>query len=215
MKHFAAQRRHRSGPTRPGEDDYSIVPGSAPAPPTDADLIHRLYAGETTVLGDLYDRHIGLVYGLALRLLTDAQEAEDLAQEIFLNLCRNRSYNPQRGSLSSYLATLTRSRAIDRLRSRSARQRLLARCQQQLREPAPTPVEQAARAEQRQQVRWALAQLPPQQRQVLELSYYNGLSQADIAQELNRPLGTIKTWARKGLLQLRTTLAESARGDHD
>lgn len=176
---------------------------------TDADLIEMLKAGESEALGQLYDRYAGLVYGLSLRVLGHRQEAEDLTQEVFLKLYQGGSYNSQRGSLGSYLTTLTRSHAIDRLRSRSNRRQILKRWQGDMTgTPTMQPVEQAALQERREQVRGALAQLSDRQRQVLELSYYEGLSQSDIAKRLQRPLGTVKGWARQGLLKLRDQLKE-------
>jgi RNA polymerase sigma-70 factor (ECF subfamily) len=178
--------------------------------PTDTELFRALQGGQTTALGDLYDRYGKLVYGLALCLLKNSQEAEDLTQEIFLTLWRKGNYNPARGSLSSFLTTLTRSRAIDKLRSRRSSLTLLDRWQRTTptEVAANTPLEQASFAERSQQVRNALAQLSDDQRQVLEMLYYQGLSQSEIAQQLNIPLGTVKTRSRLGLLKLRKTLAD-------
>lgn len=92
---------------------------------TDAELVRALKAGQPSALGILYDRHTNLVYRLALRILANPQEAEDLTQEIFLTLWRKDIYNPTRGSLGSFLTTLTRSRAIDRLRSRGTNLKFL------------------------------------------------------------------------------------------
>ena len=95
----------------------SVFPNSiVAAKATDAEVWQALKAGQSQALRIIYERYASLVYRLALRILTNAQEAEDLTQEIFLNLWRNRGYDPLRGSLSSYLTTLTRSRAIDKLR---------------------------------------------------------------------------------------------------
>ena len=178
---------------------------------TDADLIEALRSGDTKELGLLYDRYGGLVYGLAMRILGNLHEAEDLTQEIFLKLHQGGTYNPQRGSLATYLTTLTRSRAIDRLRSRSNRRQILTRWQCDMANSSSNlPVEQLSLQERREQVRQALAQLSDSQRQVLELSYYEGLSQSEIAQRLQKPLGTVKSWARKGLLNLRDRLKDES-----
>ncbi len=176
---------------------------------TDGALMERLQGGDTRALGQIYDRYSKLVYSLALRVLGDRQEAEDLTQEIFLKLYRQGKYNPQRGSLPSYLATLTRSRAIDRLRSRSNRQQILNRWRQDMVKPVPNlPGDQMLLQHRRERVRFALSQLSDIQRQVLELSYYEGLSQAEIAKQLEKPLGSVKSWARRGLLKLRDVLGE-------
>ncbi len=187
-----------------------------PQKQTDAELFLALQAGESSALGQLYDRYASLVYSLALKILTDPQEAEDLTQEIFLTLWHRNTYNPNRGSLSSFLTTMTRSRAIDRLRTRSTKHRFLGRWFQKMTSsaPLPTPFEQASIQERQEQVRKALAQLPQKQRQVLEMAYYQGLSQSEIARELDTPLGTVKTWARKGLLKLRENLKDFM-GDFD
>ena len=177
---------------------------------SDVERYRALQAGKKSALGQLYDRYATLVYSLALKILTNPQEAEDLTQEIFLTLWHRQTYNPDRGSLSSFLITLTRSRALDRLRSRSSKHRLISRCGQMISTSAPlsTPVELASVQERQELVRKALEQLPQKHRQVLEMAYYQGLSQSEIAKQLNKPLGTVKTWARKGLLQLRNNLQE-------
>lgn len=177
---------------------------------SDAELFGLLRAGDTTALGILYDRYSGLVYSLALRVLANPQEAEDLTQEVFLTFWRSSNYNPARGSLSSFLTTLTRSRAIDRLRSRGTVLKFLQRWSETMttETSSPTPFEVASLNQRSHYVRNALAQLPDNQRQVLEMAYYEGLSQSEIARTLNIPLGTVKTWARQGLLTLRRNLKD-------
>lgn len=178
--------------------------------PTDAVLYQALIAGEPKALETLYDRYSRLVYGLALKMLKQPQAAEDLTQDVFLTLWRSQKYNPDRGSLSCFLVTLTRSRAIDRLRTQSVKLRFLDRWTRQLSSeaPTPTPFEQASLAERSQKVREALAQLPETQRQVLEMAYYQGLSQSEIAEQTAIPLGTVKTRSRQGLLRLRQALQD-------
>jgi RNA polymerase sigma-70 factor, ECF subfamily len=178
---------------------------------SDAELFTKLRTGHNQALGILYDRYNRLVYSLALRILTNPQEAEDLTQEIFLTLWQRNTYNPVRGSLTSFLGTLTRSRAIDKLRSRNVLSRLVQRWGQIVKteSPVPSPIEAADLDQRSHLVQAALLELPEQQRQVLELSYYGGLSQSEIAKQLNIPLGTIKTWSRQGLLKLRHNLQDS------
>ncbi len=177
---------------------------------TDAEVFRALKGGQSEALGILYDRYASLVYRLALRILANPQEAEDLTQEIFLNLWRSGKYNPDRGSLSSFLTTMTRSRAIDKLRSRGTKLKFLQRWGQMMtaETPSPTPFEVASLSQRSQQVNSDLAQLPSSQRQVLEMAYYDGLSQSEIAKKLDTPLGTIKTWSRQGLLNLRKNLKD-------
>jgi len=178
---------------------------------TDAALFLALQAGQTDALGILYDRYASLVYGLAIRILTNAEEAEDVTQEVFLALNR-KQYDPARGSLSSFLVTMTRSRSIDRLRSRTRRTKFLQRWQGMIKsETTQTLLEQASLSERAQLVCKALAQLPENERQVLEIAYYEGLSQSEIAKRLDTPLGTVKTRCRQGLLKLRQTLQDVIR----
>lgn len=177
---------------------------------TDAELFQAMAAGQSSALGCLYDRYSSLVYRLALRILQNPQEAEDLTHEIFLNFWRSGSYNPTRGSLGSFLTTLTRSRAIDKLRSRGSNLKFIQRWSQMMvTETSPlTPFESASLTQRSHCVRNALAHLPEKQRQVLEMAYYDGLSQSEIAAQLDIPLGTIKTWSRQGLLNLRKNLQD-------
>ncbi|MBW4643816.1 MAG: sigma-70 family RNA polymerase sigma factor [Goleter apudmare HA4340-LM2] len=177
---------------------------------SDAVLFQALTAKDTSALTILYDRYANLVYGLAMKILKDTPAAEDLTQEVFLTLWRQPSYNPARGSFSSFLITLTRSRAIDKLRSRSTNLKFLDRWSKQMSSQPDTnhPFEQASIDERSQKVRTALAQLPEEQRQVLAMSYYEGLSQTEIAQRLETPLGTVKTRARQGLIKLKRILQD-------
>lgn len=175
---------------------------------TDAELFLALSDGQPAALGVIYDRHAGLVYGLALNCLGNPQEAEDLTQDIFLILARGSSYDPRRGSLRTFLAILTRSRAIDRLRSRNSARKLLDRWSPGERNETASnaPLEHVFQHEQSQEVSAALAQLSDDQQQILKMAYYEGFTQSEIAEQLGIPLGTVKTRARRGLLKLRQTL---------
>jgi RNA polymerase sigma-70 factor, ECF subfamily len=177
--------------------------------PTDAETFLALKAGQTAALSILYDRHSGLVYSVALKVLEDSQEAEDLAQDIFLNLGRS-SYDPRRGTLRTFLAILTRSRAIDRLRFRGTTQKMLDQWKLNRSQSVASnsPSEYVSQQEQSQEVQAALAQLSENQQQILRMSYYDGLSHSEIAKQLQMPLGTVKSTARRGLLKLRQTLTD-------
>lgn len=157
------------------------------------------------------------MYGLAVRILAARPEAEDLTQEVFLHLTRRPGYDPGRGSLAAYLITFTRSRAVDRLRARRRVHQRLGRWEQSQKSqgPAPDPFERAHLAQLAHRVREALEGLPEPQRRVLELAYYDDLSQSEIAVRLQAPLGTVKSWARRGLLYLRQRLGpiKAAEGD--
>ena len=156
----------------------------------------------------IYDRYATLVYGLARRILGNAQEAEDLAHEVFVSLLAKGNYDPDRGSLAGFLCTSTRSRAIDRIRARTRARTAIAEFAQELAEtPVPSASDELALAQSSSAVREALAGLPAAQRQALELAYFRGLSQTEIAAHLDAPLGTVKTWVRGGLTALRSRLA--------
>lgn len=178
--------------------------------PTDRQLLDSL-AADPSALGSLYDRYAPLVYGIAMAALRNADDAQDLAQEIFLWLYRHpHKYDPARGALGAFLATMTRTRAIDRLRARGRKVRLLHDYEHASPSvsPASTPLERYSLEQRTERVLAALAQLPENQRRVLELAYYRGLSQSEIAVDLSASLGTVKSWARRGLLALRDALGD-------
>ncbi|MEL6161650.1 MAG: sigma-70 family RNA polymerase sigma factor [Cyanobacteria bacterium J06627_32] len=175
---------------------------------TDTALWQAVCRGDTVALGQLYDRHGGLVYSIALKLLGQP-EAEDLTQDIFLKIFSGRGYDPSRGSLRTYLAILTRSRAMDRLRGRQVKARSLKRLQRHTPTSSTDVTADALfTAEQSVEVKAALAELSDSQQEILRLAYYEGLTQTAIAQRLNKPLGTVKTRARRGLLKLREMLQD-------
>lgn len=173
----------------------------------DLELIQALKTGQPSALSKLYERYGAVVYGLALKILKDAQEAEDLTQEIFVSLWHNNTYNPARGSLSNYLVIVTRSRSLDKLRSRTSRNKFLERWQNTTTQTfSRSAFEQVDIWDTSQHVHEALAQLPEQQRKILEMAYYQDLSQSEIAKILNIPLGTVKTSARQALKKLKKSL---------
>ena len=168
--------------------------------PETSALIRRLVAGDHQALGALYDKYAGLVNALALRVLRDASEAEDIVQEVFVQAWRQAGrFDPARGTPEAWLCTMARSRALDRLRRRTARRE--ESCEQ-----AP-PVVATPRNEEALAVRKALDGLSEVQRRALELAYYEGLTQTEIAARLGEPLGTVKTRIRSAMLRLRETLA--------
>ncbi|MFK8186090.1 MAG: sigma-70 family RNA polymerase sigma factor [Phormidesmis sp.] len=179
---------------------------------SDIELVRRLRAGEQAAIAVLYDRYGGLVYTAALRLLKKPAEAEDLTQEIFLTFWKQNQFDPARAGLSTYLGMMTRSRALNRLASHSSRQRALKKQQQLfLARPHITPLERASQAEQKEAIQQGLAKLSESQKQILEMNFYQGLSHSEIAQQLNMPLGTVKSRARKGLMLLREHLGEAVQ----
>jgi RNA polymerase sigma-70 factor, ECF subfamily len=176
---------------------------------TDLEIFLAIQAQQVKALDVLYDRYSQLVYSTAVQLLNSVEEAEEVTQETFLRLWqRSGIYQPQRGSLSGFLITVTRSRSLDRLRSRSARQQKLQRIQTFTDGVSPydPPLEFVTVQERSNMVREALKQLSPDDRQILETAYYEGLSQSEIAKRDGIPLGTVKSRARQALKKLRISL---------
>ena len=171
-------------------------------------IVERMAAGDGDALRELYDVHARAVYSLAVRILRSQSDAEDIVQEVFVQAWRNATrYDATRGTVAGWLLMQARSRAIDRLRARRARPEQTDDAQRP--EPADAaagPDIQIVRGEQAQRVRDALGQLPLLQRTAVELAYYEGLTHAEIAVQLEQPLGTVKTRIRQGLLKLRQAL---------
>lgn len=177
---------------------------------SDAQLVYLLREGEKKALAILYKRYAGLVYSVAYKILQDQQEAEDLTQDVFVTFWKKNRFDPNRGALSSFLGLLTRSRAIDKIRSGNTTENFLARWQKIFSEEASEsfPLEQASLQERQEKLQQALDELPELQRRILEMNYFENLSQAKIAKALNLPLGTVKSRSRQGILQLKKLLLE-------
>jgi len=181
-------------------------------PSTDDQLVTRVANGDAAALETLYDRYVRQCFGLALRLVGEPQLAEEIVQEVFLKLWAQPSrYSAQKGQFISWLLSLVHHRSIDELRRRSRTEVTLdapetGNLLNTEPNPEPEPGEQVWVAEQQRVVRRALAGIPENQRQVLELAYFGGLSQSEIAEKLGQPLGTVKTRMRSGLQRLRAIL---------
>jgi RNA polymerase sigma-70 factor, ECF subfamily len=176
---------------------------------SDREVIADLYAGDRSALGILYDRYGEAVYRLSLRILGNSHEAEDLTQEVFLAFWRGAAYDPDRGSVLAFLLTITRSRAINHLRQSRSRGQILQRWGDRA-EPSPPslPMDHASLEELSGRLAKALHSLPENQREILEMAYYDGLSQSEITDRLQIPLGTVKTRSRRGLLKLKQLLQD-------
>jgi RNA polymerase sigma-70 factor (ECF subfamily) len=188
--------------------------GESAAAEADRAAVHRMARGDRDALADLYDRHARLLYSLALRMVRLQADAEDVLQDVFAQVWRQAArYDTSRGSVVGWLVTLTRSRALDRLRR--GRARPLAtddeRRAHEVPDTAPGVDLVLVSAEQAAAVRAALDALPENQRVPLELAYYEGLSQSEIAARLDVPLGTIKTRMRHALVRLREAVADQGR----
>jgi RNA polymerase sigma-70 factor (ECF subfamily) len=176
----------------------------------DQAALARMARGDQQALAELYDRHGRLVYSLALHILRQRADAEDIVQEVFAQVWTQAGrYDSGRGAVAAWLLTMARSRSIDRLRSRSARPEAAAPADVVENLPDLTARQdlQLLSAEQVETLRGALNELPAAQRTALELAYYEGLTHAEIADRLSEPLGTVKTRIRQAVIKLRESLA--------
>jgi len=178
----------------------------------DGELMQRIGYRDLQAFRVLYNRYANLVYSTSLRVVRDTQIAEDMVQEIFLRMWRKpESYMPQRGRFLTWLTSVTRNRAVDEIRSRNRRFRHeTASPEEQERElpaaDAEDPALSAELADQRRLILAALAGIPLEQRRVIELAYFGGLTQQEISDRLSQPLGTVKTRIRLGMQKLRAAL---------
>jgi RNA polymerase sigma-70 factor (ECF subfamily) len=204
---------------RTRDQGRSVTPGSSSA--DDGDLVKAVAEGDSGALADLYDRHGGAVFALCLRMLRDAEEAEEVLEDVFWHLWRHAGrYDPARGSVIVYLVTLARSRSLDRLRARERRGRLRNEvADSTLTENLvgsgagdASPFGGALANERRGRVRGALVELSPEQREAVELAFLEGLTHLEISLRLGQPLGTIKTRIRSALLRLRGSLGDGDGG---
>lgn len=174
---------------------------------TDAELIAAVARGDEALLADLYDRYSATLFGLLLRILHSRPEAEDVLQEVFMQIWQQApQYDEGRGRPFTWMMTIAHSRALDRLRSLASRNRTAQSAALEQPEEASDAARDAVNAEQREMIQRALEEIPEAQRNVLLLAYFQGLTQAEIAERLQEPLGTIKTRTRTGLAKLRECL---------
>ena len=179
----------------------------------DSGLAERLKRREPQAMGDLYDRYGRLAYSLILRIVRDPEMAEDLVQETFIRVwSRAQAFDSERGALGPWLLAVARNRAIDYLRSVDGR---MARSSYELVEMENPALfanleSQVMVSELAGRVRRVMSKLNSSQRSVIELAYFEGLSQTEMAEKLGQPLGTIKTWVRTALKNLREELGVAA-----
>jgi RNA polymerase sigma-70 factor (ECF subfamily) len=171
---------------------------------TDSSLIAATRSGDERAMTELYDRYSRIVYSVALRVLGDSGAAEDVLQEVFMQLWRNPGlFDSSRGNLAPWLAVIARNRSIDAIRKRRPETDI---------EDVVVSVDcdlagEADRAIAMEKVRGAMSAMPPAQRSALEMAYFEGLSHSEISAKTGEPLGTIKTRIRSGLLALRKAFA--------
>ena len=183
-------------PFRQAEDDWSVwIAGAA--------------RGEQNALARLYDISNRLVYGVALRILGDPADAEEVTLDVYTQVWRTaKEYTADRGAPSSWLIMLARSRALDRLRSRGRRQGRETTLENAPETPASgQPPDEAAYLQQASiRMKQAMATLAPEQRELIEMSFFAGLTHSELAEKLGQPLGTVKTRIRSGMAKLREAM---------
>jgi RNA polymerase sigma-70 factor (ECF subfamily) len=173
------------------------------------ELIAKIARGCESALGKLYDRMISQVYGLALKILRSTAEADEVSVEVFKQIWDKAfDYTPDRGTPSAWLITLTKSRAIDKLRSESKRKSLQDPLHDDMPSQTDPPDETTETREKRALIEKALAELTPKQRESIELAYFHGLTQTEISARMNEPLGTVKSWMRAGMMRLKEIIGE-------
>lgn len=177
----------------------------------DQAALARIVRGDQRAFAELYDRHARLVYSLALRLLQDRADAEDIVQEVFAQVWAQAArYEASRGAVAAWMLILTRSRAIDKLRAKRVRPEAAADASaaESVADLAASQDLELLSAEQVMRLQRAIKELPDAQRTALELAYYEGLTHVEVASRLNEPLGTVKTRIRQAVMKLREALAE-------
>lgn len=199
--------------------------GSGDRPPHsgaehDLALLERAVGGDERALGAIYDRHGATVYALAKAIVKSNADAEDVVAAVFAQLWRSAAqYDPARGALGAWLCTITRTRALDLLRSRKRREHAMEAASRAdddglalpLSSSGPAPDAGPEIEESRALITRSLQALPEAQRRVIEMAYFGGLSQSEIAAELSEPLGTVKTRMRAGMEKLRQALGPMLR----
>ena len=171
----------------------------------DISLLERVARGDQGAVGELYDLHSHLLFGLLVRILKERGEAEEVLQEVFVQAwTRAHTYEPSRGTPAGWLCGIARNRAIDRLRARVRGARTLEGVEAP--PPPATPEALASTSERKRDVHLALDTLPHEQRELIERAYFSGATQSEMAADLGLPLGTVKTRVRAGLQTLRRIL---------
>jgi len=178
----------------------------------DRQLMRAVADGSSDALSRLYDRHAAIVFGLARRILMRVEDAEEVVQDVFAQVWRDAGrYVPERATVAGWIVMLARTRAIDRLRARNARPDQTHGAEPgpaaPLTAPGRDPEQVAVSEEDGRKVRQALTSLPPEQRSLVEMAYYEGLTQSEIAERTGVPLGTVKTRVRAAMATLRSALA--------
>ena len=177
--------------------------------PPEVTLVGRIAQGDSEALSELYDRFSGMLLGLATKVLGDPADAEEVLQEVFIQVWKQADrYQRGRSSVSTWLVLITRSRSIDRLRSRNVKLRTAIEAQRENPnlDTSPEGLGNVFIQERRRRLREEFANLPADQREVLEMAYYRGMTQREVAEETGTPLGTVKTRTLLAMKKLRKAL---------
>jgi len=177
----------------------------------DIELLKAIAGKDDAALGQLYDRYRLILFGVLMRILNNREEAEDVLQEVFLQVWRRAAdFDEKRGRPFTWLVTLARSRGIDRLRSLASRERVAVAGASEMPDEVSDAANDAIQSERVGVVKSALAELPEDQRKPLVLAYFDGLTQSEIATKLDLPLGTVKTRMRTAMNKLRESFGKSS-----
>ncbi|MDX2260169.1 MAG: sigma-70 family RNA polymerase sigma factor [Gemmatimonadales bacterium] len=190
-------------------------------PPDDSSLVLAMTQGDTAAMSTLYDRYAPGLLGLALRITREQADAEEVVVDTFAQAWRDAArFETGRGTVAAWLVTIARSRALDLMRARSRRGRLTDAAEVETASPPAmgggfaSPMAGVLADERARRIRDALLALPDAQREALELAYFEGLSQSEIAERLDQPLGTVKTRLRLGLRKMRDLVAALGPGGY-
>ena len=176
----------------------------------EAQLVRRVGEGSPEALSDLYDRYSGMLTGLAFRVVGNRSDAEEILQEAFIQVWKQAArYDPARSSVSTWLVLITRSRAIDRLRSKKVVDKTVTAVKNEKRptHTSPSGTSDVLMQERRQRLGVVLGELPAEQQEVIELAFYRGMTQREISETTGIPLGTVKTRTLLAMKKLRKALA--------
>ena len=201
-------RKKRARVAKPRARPLTTAPTLEPGAPTDFELMEGIQAGDADALSQLYDRYNGILKALILRVIHNEAEADDLLQEIFMEIWNQaKNFSPQKGKPLGWMVTLARRRAIDGLRKKQAYARAEERLQNETEQQPDAWVHNATEDEimlsdTRVLIRKVISGLPPAQQQAIDLAFFRGMSQREIAAKTNTPLGTVKTRLELGLKKI-------------
>src|SRR5436190_7047101 len=210
----AGKARKRVRVTKTGARQFSVTPQLEPGAPSDLELMKAIQSENPEALAQLYDRYNGILKALILRVIHNEAEADDLLQEIFMEIWNQaKNFSSQKGKPLGWMVTLARRRAIDGLRKKQAYARAEERLQNETEQQPDAWVHNATEEEivlsdTRHLIRKVIAGLPPPQQQAIDLAFFRGMSQREIAAKTNTPLGTVKTRLELGLKKIYDGLKE-------